>query len=357
MIPGITDKKRLPRLGKIRLGEKRTSSNGKPYPAALDHFSFVDVPSVHAAFGDNCKELFPVLLPSDDEDVWFPTARKAYRASGLFCACSDGETAVRVKVGPENGRPGDQQGAAYLQERGLEVKDGDMFEMPCPGEDCWYFENKFCRNIGRLLFILPTVPGFGVYEITTTSYNGMVNVLNAARAVRDLAGRVSGIPFALVLKPIEVQPDGKKKTVYALHLEYRGSYSTLLRDSKQIEVGGSLALLGVGSPVEPEDPTPDDLMPHGGAMLDRTLEKPVSGARAIAAALDAEVVSDAPPTTAEMAELDALVRERAKAMKKKVSEYAQELAQGYGATGPMSMTGEQVRDAIAALKSVEEVAE
>ena len=38
MIPGITDKKRLPRLGKIRLGEKKENAAGAHPALALSQF-------------------------------------------------------------------------------------------------------------------------------------------------------------------------------------------------------------------------------------------------------------------------------------------------------------------------------
>jgi len=267
MIPGITTKNRLPRLGKIRLGEKKISQRTqKEYPSALDHFSFVDVPEVEAVYGKECKEIYPVLLPHDDEEIWFPTARKAYRKSGLFCACDDGETARRVYVPKTKDEPGDEQGQAYIKATGLEVEPGEMFEMPCPGEECPYFENKFCKNIGRLLFMLPSVPTFGVYEITTSSYNGIVNVLSMARAIKAQAGRLAGIPFALKLAPQQVQADGKSKTVHILSLEFRGSIFDLQKANRQLAGGRVVALLP-----EPGESIPDDLMPRAGASLEERL--------------------------------------------------------------------------------------
>ncbi len=265
MIPGVTTRNRLPRLGKIRLGEKGISKGGKEYPKALDHFSFVDVPEVGGIFPGQCRELYPVLLPADDEEVFFPTARKAYRKSGLFCACPDGETATRVYVKE------DEQGNAYLKEHGQVCEDGEMFEMPCPGDECPYRERGFCKDLGRFLFMLPTVPKFGVYEISTTSFNSIVNVLNVTRAIRRAVGTVAGIPFALVLKPMTVQPEGKSKTVYVLDLEFRGSLQQLAGMGRRLKAagGGALGLLEA-----PKDETPDDLMPHAGAALDAELGGP-----------------------------------------------------------------------------------
>lgn len=261
MIPGVTDRPRLPRLGKIRLGTKAKSQSGKEYPKALDHFNFTDVPEVEEIYGKECREL-PVILPADDPNVFFPTARKAYRKCGLFCACDDGETAHRVFVKE------DKQGMAFLESEGRVVKDGAFYEMPCPGESCNYFENKMCKNLGRLLFILPDVPRFGVYEIATTSYNSIVNLMSMTDAIRNAVGTVSGVPLHLLLKPMQVQPDGKAKTVYVLELEYRGSYQQLAGVGLKIRAagGGAAALLA-----PPEGDMPDDLYPHAAQALDAEL--------------------------------------------------------------------------------------
>ena len=274
MILGVTDVTRLPRLGKIRLGEKTVSErSGKEYPAALDHFNFRDVPEVAAVYapnGEPCRELFPVLLPDNDENVFFPTCRVAYRASGWWCRCSDGETATRFFS------PNDAQGRAYLAEKGQQsIGEGQNYEIPCMGEECPYTKNDECSPLGRLFFILPTVPRFGVYEIATGSFNSIVNVTNFTRSMRNMAGTLSGLPFALLLKPLEVQPDGKKKTVYVLELQYRGSYAGLVKRAAQLQASGGRPL-GLLQPTTFEDSVPDDLYPLGGQRLEARLEgKPI----------------------------------------------------------------------------------
>lgn len=260
MIPGITDRTRLPRLGKIRLGEKRQSKSGKEYPAATDHFVFDDVPEVREKYGDECRELFPVMLPADDEEIWFPTSRSAYGKSGLFCRCSDGETALRVF------RKEDAQGSAYLRSTGQTPREGELYELPCPGEACPYMERGYCRNLGRLFIILPDVPRFGVYEIATSSINSIRNVLGVARAVRSMLGRVAGVPFALKLEPLQVQPDGRAKTVWVLNLECRASLAQLASIGRRLRAGGGPLAL-----IEAPDDTPEDLYPVGGARLDAAL--------------------------------------------------------------------------------------
>lgn len=281
MIPGITDRNRLPRIGKIRLGEKRESKGGKEYPAALDHFSFVDCPEVEAIYGKECKGLYPVIFPSDDEEITFPTARKAYGTSGLICACRDGVTATRVCTGKQ-----DEQLDAYCAEHQIQKpQEGEMVEMPCPGQDCPWSQHDLCKPIGRLMFMLEDVPKFGFYEICTTSFNSMQNVLGVLRSMKAIVGRVAGMRFALKLVPQQVQPKGEKaKTVHVLALEVRESLKGLVAAKHRLDASGDSTHL-----LDSVDDTPDDLMPQGGARLEDKLAGQATVAARLHNIVDAKV--------------------------------------------------------------------
>ena len=71
-IKGVSDQRRLPRLGKIRLGVKATAKSGKEYPVEKDYF--VVPPEVAAIYGEQPKEL-DVMLPVNDPEVCFPIYR------------------------------------------------------------------------------------------------------------------------------------------------------------------------------------------------------------------------------------------------------------------------------------------
>jgi hypothetical protein len=255
VIPWIEERKRLPRLGKVRLGEKRKSEkSGKEYPAALDYFNFVDVPELTEAFGEKCRIIYPIVFHSDNREDFFPQDLKAYRQSGLFCKSDDGEKAVRVRV--EDGK--DQQGEQWLKEHNLVVKAGDMFEMDCPARNCDYYERKMCKGIGRLLFMIPGIPRLGVYEISTSSANGMVGInsyLDIIAGATD--GRIQGVPFALKIGPHQATVEGKKKTVFIISIEYRGNFMDLER-YKRIPKGALPAYEGP-SRKELDKEVPDDL--------------------------------------------------------------------------------------------------
>ncbi len=340
MIPGTSDVARLPRLGKIRLGEKRKNANGKEYPASLDHFSFVDVPEVEEIYGKTCKEL-DILIPVEQIDAFFSQKLKAYRASGLFCSSDDGLEATRVRLGLSDGgeftkvpkgQAFDRVGEDYIQKHGLAVEVGEMYDLPCPHEECPIFKTGKCKGIGRLMFLLPKVKRFGCYEISTSSWNGIVNVNNYLNAIRGAAGRVSMIPLKLKLVAQDAQVEGKKKVIHVLEIEFQGSITELQGYARKLLPA---ALPAAALPKEQPGEMPDDLTPHAGAALDESLgmkPKPPADAPAdpAAAARAAMGTEEAPPDEEGSAQEEQPRRGHglANLAGPKKSEYAQVAADG-----------------------------
>jgi len=62
-VKNISDKRYMPRKGKIRLGVKVKNQNGKEYPKETDYF--VCPPEVTDVFGDKPKKL-EIMLPLND---------------------------------------------------------------------------------------------------------------------------------------------------------------------------------------------------------------------------------------------------------------------------------------------------
>lgn len=95
-IKGISDIRRLPRAGKIHLGDKAISEKtGKEYPRALDYFKWPDeyAEELTALFGEQAREI-PIMFPVDDKELVAPQWYKRYGSgSGLVCR-GDGETAL-----------------------------------------------------------------------------------------------------------------------------------------------------------------------------------------------------------------------------------------------------------------------
>jgi hypothetical protein len=237
MIKGISERRRLPRLGKIRLGEKGISQSGAEYPKKLDYFACPD--EVQAVHGEQPREL-EIMFPVDSSDVIFPQFLKRYgKSKGLICK-GDGENAVAT-----------------------DESTGEMTEIACDPDECEHYGKRHCRRVASLQFMLPRVPGFGVYQIDTTSYNSIVNLNSCFDMIRGLCGQISGIPLVLKLEPREVQVKDKggkpqKQIVYVLSLTSRQTIARLLERSRTRPreiMGGDLRV------EKPSDDQPTDLYP------------------------------------------------------------------------------------------------
>lgn len=225
-IKGITDKpaRFFPRIAKIRLGIKRKGQGQTEYPVDVDHF--VCPPEVEDVFGKNPKELIGIFPVNDIEKIWM-TRMESWRASRqkipgtdkprsrLWCA-SDGETAHRIHVGDK-----DSQGSDIVKEMDPEKRPdlGGMFTMPCPQERCPYFENRACKPVGRLNFIMPQVSWFGIFQLETSSriaFENLKQQFTYAMAING--GKIAGLPFRLVREPAVVAPAELKGKTTVKHV-------------------------------------------------------------------------------------------------------------------------------------------
>ena len=256
-IKGLSEQRRLPRLGKIRLGLKKVSKRtGAEYPVATEYF--VCTPEVQALYGEKPK-LLDVIIPLEDEEIWASQYYRQYsRSRGLVCK-GDGETCRRmvdVETGDAAGR--DTKEVSWRE------------DLECPGKNCPDYMGKACQEVMNLQFLLPKVPGLGVWQIDTGSINSIMNINNCATMIRAMCGRVSWIPLKLSLEPTEVvnPDDGKKKTVYCLHLRYERSAESLLRDSEQPRMNLLLA-----APKDDEAPDDRELSAHTPEKTEELQEK------------------------------------------------------------------------------------
>jgi hypothetical protein len=253
-IKGLTEARRLPRLGKIHLGVKKTKVvNGREveYPSAVDHFVFPEDNPLYddlvKVFGEKPREL-RILIPVEDEEKWCSQYYRCYsRTRGLVCK-GDGETAIRM-VDIRTGALADRDSTEVV-----------MKEVTCSGRDCPDYEQQ-CREIMNLQFLLPEVPGLGVWQIDTSSINSIRNINNAADLVRRIYGRISMIPLLLTIEPQEVQDaEGKRRTVNILNLRTNRTLlemmETIAKPTPEMLAAGETEL-----PV-PDDETPEMIIPQ-----------------------------------------------------------------------------------------------
>jgi hypothetical protein len=238
-IEGLSETVRLPRLGKIHLGIRKKvkrQSDGKEieYPEKTDYFVFPadhsDYKELCRVFGEKPKEL-RVYIPVEDEEQWATQYYKCYDMThGLVCK-GTGATAIRmIDTNTKN-----------IANR--DTKQFEMREIPCAGRDCPEYKAKKCGEAMNLRFVLPEIPGLGVWQIDTGSKNSILNINSCAKLIRRAFGRISMIPLKLTLEPAEVKnPEtGKKQTVFVLNLRTAVTLAQLAdvarEQAKQLLIG------------------------------------------------------------------------------------------------------------------------
>lgn len=306
-IHGISDVRRLPRLGKIRLGVKDTSPRtGNEFPRAVDFFvvkpddstSEAAAEAFHRVYGDKPKSL-DIMFPVEDKDLFFAQFYRRYGSgSGLLCK-GDGVSAMEI-----------------------DRETGEIREIECNPAECEWAEKKHCRPIGTLQFLLYKVPGLGVWQIDTSSYNSIVNINSAIDFIRAITGgRIAMIPLKLVIRPKEVQVEGRKKVVHVMDIAHDAlRLEDVLRASRT-------PLAGLLMPGVDFDEVPDDLYPASVVKASQeATKKPARPAPAPAPEPEAEA------DTVE-GEAEAVEEEPAPEPDPRAAELEAEIQQGFKALG------------------------
>jgi hypothetical protein len=242
-IEGVSDVVRIPRLGKIHLGVKGYSeSKQKEYPKATDYFVVPE--EIKAVHGEKPTEL-DIMFPVEDPNLFAQQWLRAYSLTqGLICI-GDGVNARR-KVDLQTGAIADH-----------ETKQWEWREITCNAQECPEYQTKRCRRVMNLQFLLPKVPGLGVWQIDTSSFYSIVNINSMIKMLKGVLGRCSMVPLTLALGPVDVSPLGQtKKTVYIMHIK---------KNLKLAELA-QVAQLPPAKVLIPEPETeqpPEDLFPEG----------------------------------------------------------------------------------------------
>lgn len=211
-IQGLSQIRRLPRLGRIRGGVKVKKKGGdkrcqhKPEESCVwctrpsETNYFVCPPEVQKVYGEQPTEL-DIMIPVNDLSAIFPQSYEMYGSGrGLKCT-GDGSQAMR-----------------YNEE------SKSMVEVECP---CELLEQKKCMQRGHLSFILPKVSVGGIWSMTTTSFHSIVDINSSLDYVTALIGRFAMVPLKLKREPRETHHDGKKQIHYTCRIELEGNIDFL----------------------------------------------------------------------------------------------------------------------------------
>lgn len=239
-IAALDRPRRLPRAGRIRLGEKdKSKSTGEEFPRELDYFNLIDAPQV-ADYYARVQGVAPddlrlreldIIFPVNDKRTILDLAYMAYGKSGWKCR-GDGITAYNRELDEA---------------------------IDCAGEDCQLVAQGKCKRQGRLTYVCYLVPGLCVYDSISSAWRTLENWLATIETLQDLFGRIDSIPLKLYREPYEMtctDSDGtlRKRVHHCCRLDVAAS----LLDVKRLRLGGGRAL-----ELEPAgDECADDMYPR-----------------------------------------------------------------------------------------------
>ncbi len=220
-IEGLSERTMLPRIGKIHLGIKHAT---KGYPIATDYFVLpADHPQYQDLvdkFGEKPKELRIVFPIADEEQVASQYYRQYSQSRGLVCK-GDG-----IKC---NQLTDTDTGAIAA----ADSKNTKWAESVCGGKECPDYMADRCKEVMNLQFMLPEIPGLGVWQIDTSSINSILNVNSQFALIKSVYGTIGMVPVILSLEPKQVKSpkDQKLKTVRVLCIRSGDTLVEALRNA------------------------------------------------------------------------------------------------------------------------------
>ena len=255
-IAGISDDLRLPRVGKIHLGEKKESAKGGEYPSQLPYFLVREsettpaeaVAAFREVYGDEPTEL-RVVFPTDNPEDWNDQHWRCYGASwGLTCKGTGRQ--AQAKIDPSTKTWANKNSETW-----------EWWQLSICGEGCERAQDGRCKPVMRLSFLLPDVPGLGIWQIDSSSVHSMRNINGMVHLAQQImGGRIAFFPFILRRHQITVQPkDTKAKSVYVIDLRPDGPFT--MGQARALMEGKAALPAGV-LPEADEEEVPEDLYPE-----------------------------------------------------------------------------------------------
>lgn len=261
-IDGLSEIDRPPRQGMLRLGIKKKTSGGKEYPSEVDYF-ILDPEAPDPAeklrliklfeeeFGKEPKSI-SIMLRHSEIDEAFPQNYKRYGRNTALKCIGDGKTALCT----------DPQFA-----EGLEIEsehpDRKLPIVKCLGRNCKFSvvneksTNKECKATATLSVEIPALGGIGVWQITTGSFNSILNINGFIRDMMHRFGRAHMLPLTLERREIETIFKGKKAKHYPLYMNTDKSMTEMM---KQLSIAPERVLIETYGEQIKELPAPAEIM-------------------------------------------------------------------------------------------------
>lgn len=242
-VAGVSDRQGMPRIGKLRLGEKGISARGAAYPKEIDYFRIDPdagllpeerqriIEKFSRLYGERPTVLTDVFFPADSRPFVFPNSLEAW---------------VRTEAGSKRICSGNGVEATRL-----DMATGTWNPIQCCHvADCEIFAAGRCKLISRLRILLPRVTLAGYFQVDTSSKSSTANILDLINQLERLFGRLTSIPLVLSREPKAITYEGKATTHYILHLR---APNVDLDEMKRLVATNQLALSAAPAELEIDD--------------------------------------------------------------------------------------------------------
>lgn len=222
----ITYGNRLPIVGKIKIGEKRKSSNGKEYPASLDYFKAVGKYEQYfnRQFPEKTSKL-TIIFIDDNPDYSCNERFECRDESGRLVGTGDGVSWNLYNNTTDRYEPVDNE-----------------ILRSATKENGW----KWSETL-TLRFIVPELKGLlGVWEFSTKGKKSSIeHIRNTYDTIKEQAGTVVNLPFDLVVEKVKSQKPGDTKVFPVVNLIPHITHENILK-IKQFTETNENGLLAIG---------------------------------------------------------------------------------------------------------------
>jgi hypothetical protein len=219
-MPIVDLQRRARELGRIRIGQVVTGSNGKTRPEKLDRFRLTS----------SSRELLEMVskLYGGEVQEWTPQNNGA-----PAWECITESTRLPVLVPPQPVSQWYETWSGGGCQRRCDGVREVLTDAPCIcGPDP---EERICKPTTRLNVVLAEVEGVGVWRLETHGYYAAVELPSAAELLAASNGYISG---HLALEERVVKRDGKTKRFMVPTLEVGVTPAQLMTGNAGLAIGG-----------------------------------------------------------------------------------------------------------------------
>ena len=212
----------LPLIGKIKVGEKAVSANGKEYPKSLDYFRPTGkyIRQFHEAFGEKPDKIGIVFVTDDINEA----------CSQYFACWTDGK-----KHGVGDG----ELFEIWDKDAGKDGKGGYIQNVP---KDDPRVRALKWEEYTTLKFVIPAIPSvLGYWEFTTKGKRSSIpGIIQAFDFVKDKVGTVVALPFDLTVSKATGRTPGAATSYPVVQLVLNAGEENMTAIKKFLGSGGNM---------------------------------------------------------------------------------------------------------------------